>query len=158
MKNLKYYSIEYVDRNTRETKTKSVDKVFTLAVVNLPWTTGAKDKEKWMGMSIGISIQHKDINDADKFYKAFLGDKENFYLDDKNNKNFDDIYLYMLAKNNIKIPVLYQCGNSYEPDMGTSCLFVWFNGYLAGPDMHDRPKMKHFGSVALEGKFGRYPR
>jgi hypothetical protein len=56
---------------------------------------------------------------------------------DKNRQLQPDEHLifYILGKNNIKIPVVYQDGNCFEKKMGTSCIFGYISPLVISPDV-----------------------
>ena len=144
MRALKYTHIEFWDQDTKSKNTHPIDKAFALAVispVDFP-------EVPFHGINIGISIPHNSQEDADDFYHRFLPRIVH-----------EDILLLLCGELDIKIPLLYADGNAYEPKMGTSCIFCYATPDVLAPG----PKPQHpsavtgeFGTISLQGKFGRY--
>ena len=130
-------TIKYTDRNTGIVITKKVSSIFLLAI--LP--NNYKLNEKFYGLCIGVAIPHNNYDDFKDFYKSFLGTPENYISPCEEN-----IIVYLSTDKMVSMPTLFSDGNGYEPDMGTSCIFV-YSSDLIGKD--EPPKMKHFGSHPL---------
>ena len=141
-KKLKYTKILYFDNKNNDWKLHSVSSVFSLAIVNicphgcfpLPCKHGEKYKDH-RGINIGIAIPHENKKDGDDFEQRIFN-------------SWDDLKLpqtiYLIGSDSImdiRIPVRISAGNSYSPEMGTSCLFGYITPEIVGPD--SPPKMRY---------------
>jgi hypothetical protein len=140
---MKYTHIEYCDHTG--VKKHPIDKAFYLAMIS-----PVRFPEAILyGINIGIS--HQSQQDADEFYMDFLASTKQ--------QTPQNPILFLCGDNNTRIPLLYADGNGYEPMIGTSCIFCYVSPLVVGPDKpppHPSAITGEFGTLALEGKFGRY--
>ena len=121
---IKYTEIEYFDTKDKKWKKHSVSSVFHLAIVYL------EERHKdYIGLNVGIAIPHTSRETGYDFHERFF--------------NLSTIFTpqtaYLLADNNIKVPIRVSEGYSYNSKMGTSCLFGYITPEIVGPD--NPPKM-----------------